>query len=58
MDIMDVLKGLYVCVKRIDGFYTLMDKPTRTLVPARCKGVSSSPILNGLFKYVRFMRGG
>ena len=47
MDIMDVSKGLYVCVKRIDGFHTLMDKPTSS-VPAHCKGVS--PILNGLFK--------
>ena len=45
---MDVLKGLHVCVKRIDGFHTLMDKPTRTLVPAHCEGVS--PILNGLFQ--------
>ena len=43
MDIMDVSKGLHVCVKRIDGFHTLMEKPTRTLVPARCKAIS--PIL-------------
>ena len=47
MDIMDVLKGLHVCAKRIDGFHTFMDKPFRTLVPARYKDVS--PILIGLF---------
>ena len=47
MDIMDVTKGLHVCVKRIDGFHTLMGKPTRTLVPALCKG--AGPILHGLF---------
>ena len=29
------------------GFHTLMGKPTGTLVPARCKGVS--PILHGFF---------
>ena len=32
---MDVSKGLYVCIKRTDVFYTLMDKPARTLVLAR-----------------------
>ena len=37
---MDVSKGLYVFIKRTHLFYTLMDKPTRTLVPARCKGVN------------------
>ena len=39
-EIMNVSKGLYVCIKRTDTFYTHMDKPTRTLVSARCKGVN------------------
>ena len=47
MDIMDVSKGLHVRIKKMGVFYTLMDKPTRTLVPARCKDVN--PILHGLF---------
>ena len=29
---------LHICIKRTGVFYTLMDKPTRTLVSARCKG--------------------
>ena len=37
---MDVSKGLYVCMKIMDAFYTLMDKPTRTLVLACCNGVN------------------
>ena len=37
---MDVSKGLYVCIKKRDVFYTLMDRPTRTLVSARCEGVN------------------
>ena len=37
--IMDVSKGSYVCIKRTDVFYTFMDKPTRTLVSARCKSL-------------------
>ena len=48
MDIMDVSKGFHVCVKSMDGFDTLIGKPTRTLVPARCKG--AGPILHGLFE--------
>ena len=32
---------------KMNVFHTLMDKPTRTLVPPRCKGVN--PILHGLF---------
>ena len=55
MDIIDVLKGLHVCVKRIDGFHTLMDKPTRTLVAAHCEGVAL--FLMSFFKYVRFIGG-
>ena len=47
MDIKDVSKGLHVCITRMDGFHMLMDKPTRTLLPARCKGIS--PILHGPF---------
>ena len=47
MDIMDVSKGLQVRIKKMGVFYTLMDKPTRTLVPARCKDVN--PIPHGLF---------
>ena len=35
-----IKKGLFVCGKRMNVFYTLMDKPTRTLVSARCKGVN------------------
>ena len=27
---MDVSKGLYVCIKRTDVFYTLMDKPAKS----------------------------
>ena len=38
--IMDVSKGSYVCIKKTDVLYTLMDKPTRTVVLARCKGVN------------------
>ena len=53
MDIMDVSKGLHVRIKKVGVFYTLMDKPNRTLVPARCKDVN--PILHGYFNYVRFM---
>ena len=37
---MDVSKVLYICIKRTDVFYTLMDKPTRTLVSAHRKGVN------------------
>ena len=37
---MDISKGLYVCVKKMDVFYALMDKPTRALVPTHCKGVN------------------
>ena len=29
---MDVSKGLYVCIKRTDAFYTVMDKPATLLV--------------------------
>ena len=47
MDIMNISKGLNVCVTRMDGFHTLMDKPTRTLVPASCKAIS--PIHHGIF---------
>ena len=39
---MDVSERLYVCIKRTDVFYTLMDKATRILVSARCKGVNES----------------
>ena len=46
MDIMDVSKGLHVRIKKMGVFYTLMDEPTRTLVPARCKDVN--PVLHGL----------
>ena len=51
MDIMDVSKGLHACIKRIDVFHMLIDKPTRTLVPARC-----NPIVHGIFK-VRYGEG-
>ena len=37
---MDVSKGLYVCIKKMDVFYTLKDKPARTLAPACCYGVN------------------
>ena len=37
---MDVSKGLYICIKKMNVFHTLMDKPTRTLLSARCKGVN------------------
>ena len=37
---MDVSKGLYVCIKRANAFYTLMDKSASTLVSACCKGVN------------------
>ena len=37
---MDVSKGVHVYIKRTDVFYTLMDKPSRTLVSARCKGAN------------------
>ena len=47
MDIMDVSKGLHVHIKKVGVFYTLMDKPTRTLIPASCK--DANPILHGLF---------
>ena len=47
MDIIDVSKGLHVRTKKMGVFYTLMDRPTRTLVPARCEDVN--PILHGLF---------
>ena len=47
MDIMDVSKRVHVRIKKMGVFYTLVDKPTRTLVPARCKDVN--PILHGLF---------
>ena len=47
MNTMDVSKGLHVRIKKMGVFYTLMDKPTRALVPARCKDVN--PILHGLF---------
>ena len=47
MDIMDVSKGLHVRFKKMGVFYMLMDKQTRTLVPACCKDVN--PILHGLF---------
>ena len=47
MDIMDASKGLHVRIKKMGVFYTLMDKPTLTLVLARCKDVN--PILHGLF---------
>ena len=47
MDIMNVSKGLHVRIKKMGVFYTLMDEPTRILVPARCKDVN--PILHGLF---------
>ena len=47
MDIMDVSKGLHVRIKKMSVFYTLMDKPTRKLVPVRCKDVN--PILHALF---------
>ena len=43
---MDVSKGLHVRIKKMGVFYTLMDKPTRTLVLAGCKDVD--PILHGL----------
>ena len=46
MEIMDISKGLHVRIKKMDVFYTLIDKPTRTLVPARCKNVN--PILHGV----------
>ena len=48
MDIMDVSKGLLVRIKKIGLFYTLMDKPTRTLVPDRC--IDVGPILHELFQ--------
>ena len=48
MDNMDVSKGLHVRIKRRGVFYTLMDKPSTTLVPARCK--RANLILHGLFK--------
>ena len=35
---MDVSKRLNGCIKRMDAFHTLMDKPTRTFVSAHCKG--------------------
>ena len=38
--IMDVSKGLYVSIKRMSVFHMLMDKPTGTLIPVRCKGVT------------------
>ena len=44
---MDVSKGFHVRIKKMGVFYTLMDKPTRTLVPAYCKDVN--PILHGIF---------
>ena len=47
MDILDVSKWLHIRIKRMGVIYTLIDKPTRTLVPALCKGVK--PILHGLF---------
>ena len=47
MDIMDVSKGLHVRIKEIGVLYKLMNKPTRILVPTRCKDVN--PILHGLF---------
>ena len=47
MDIMDVSKGLHVRIKKIGVFHMLMDKPSRTLVPARYKDVN--PVLHGLF---------
>ena len=37
---MDVSKGLHVCIKKMDVFYTLMGKPIRTLVSVRCKGAN------------------
>ena len=37
---MDVSKRLYVCIKTMKKFYKLMDKPTRALVPVRCKSVN------------------
>ena len=40
MDIIDVSKGLHICIKKMDAFHKLMDKLTRTLVAARCKGVN------------------
>ena len=46
MEIMDISKGLHVRIKKMDVFYTLIDKPTRTLVSARCKNVN--PILHGV----------
>ena len=48
MDIMDVSKGLHVRIKKMGVFYTLMDKPTRTLVPDRC--IDVGPILHELFQ--------
>ena len=47
MDIMDVSKGLHVPIEKMGVFYTLMDKPTKTLVPARDKDVN--PVFHGLF---------
>ena len=44
---MDVSKGLHERIKKMGVFYSLMDKPTRTLVPVRCKDVN--PILHWLF---------
>ena len=44
---MNVPKGLHLRIKRMGAFYTLMDKPTRTLALARCKDFN--PILHGLF---------
>ena len=44
---MDVPKGLHLRIKRMGAFYTLMDKPARTLALARCKVFN--PILHGFF---------
>ena len=43
---MDALKELHECIKGMDIFHTLMDKPARTLVRACYKCVN--PIVHGL----------
>ena len=37
---MDASRGLYIGIKKMDVFYTLMDKPTIALVSTCCKCVN------------------
>ena len=55
MKIMDVSKILYVCIKRMDVFHTLMNKPTATLVQLAVMALTL--FFMGFFKYVRFLGG-